>query len=256
MGKRLIYFSLLLCMALISACSSLSIRDPKDPWEGFNRQIFRFNETCDKVVLRPVAKIYDGTAPVFVRKGVSNFYANLRAVPVATNKLLQGDIVAAIEGLMRFMINLTFGLGGVNDIATQVDLPQHESDFGLTLAKWGMPSGPYLMLPLLGASTLRDTVGLFPEWFFASPTSYLRNTFFKVTLFGIFVVDARANLLNASDLLSKVAFDKYIFLREAYLQRRGELAASLTRKMDRFQGKEGGSNDFDENSDPYIEDSL
>lgn len=256
----------MLSMLLFSACSTTSIRDPKDPWEGVNRVVFQFNEACDKAVLSPIAKVYDRTLPFILRKGVSNFYANFRIISVTLNKLLQGDLISATESFMRMMINFTFGLGGVNDIATQIELPQYESDFGLTLAYWGVPSGPYLMLPIFGSSTLRDAFASVPEWLLGFPTDYVDGVLLRSLIFGIFVVNTRANLFPATDLLSKIAFDKYIFLREAYLQRRNSqyFLLSETNKLNAVNGNKiegknislnsSDSNNSDQSVDPYEED--
>lgn len=204
---------------MLAGCSTVRTPSPADPLEGFNRSVFAFNEGVDRAVLRPVAKAYVWALPQPVRSSVSNFFSNIGDVPVAANELLQGNFAAAGESVMRVVINTVFGVGGLFDVASQAKLPKHDADFGTTLGHYGVPPGPYLVLPLLGPSTVRDTVGLVPDWY-ARPTAYIDSWPITVTLTGIRVISLRASLLDTTDLLSDAALDKYSFLRDAYLQRR------------------------------------
>lgn len=193
--------------------------NPDDPLEGFNRRVFEFNEAVDQYVLKPVATTYQKITPSFIQTGVSNFFSNAGDAWTAVNNLLQGNVTDSANDVMRFAINTTFGIGGLIDIASAGGMPKHKADFGQTLGMWGVPSGPYVMLPVLGASTLRDTVALPIDWKGDIVNAKLpvpeRNT---ATVLKI--VDKRASLLQATSLIEEAALDKYIFIRGAYLQRR------------------------------------
>lgn len=210
--------TLALCVAvLLSGCATTG-KDPRDPWEGYNRQVTDFNLVLDEIVLEPVAKGYQAVLPGVVRAGVSNFFGNLGDVWSTANNLMQAKPRETTESLLRVGINSTLGLFGLIDVATELNIPRHKEDFGQTLGRWGVPPGPYLVLPVLGPSTLRDTVALPVDWkgdllniydiAVQSPLSVLR------------VVDKRANYLGAGNVLNAAALDKYTFIREAYLQRR------------------------------------
>jgi phospholipid-binding lipoprotein MlaA len=201
---------------LLSGCAG---PNPRDPYEGFNRAMFSFNDTVDTYALKPVATAYKNVLPSFVQTGVNNFFGNLADAWTAINNLLQGNGQAGMSDVSRFALNSTFGIVGLFDIASEAGLQKHKEDFGQTLGVWGVPSGPYLMLPLLGPSTVRDTVALPADfkgdiWEYKEPV-YIRNTGTVLR-----VVDARANLLDASSLLEDAALDRYEFIRDGYLQRR------------------------------------
>jgi phospholipid-binding lipoprotein MlaA len=201
---------------LLSACAG---PNPRDPYEGFNRAMFQFNDTVDQVALKPAATAYKAVLPTFVQTGVNNFFGNLSDVWSAVNNLLQGKGEAGMSDVTRVTLNSTFGLLGLLDIASEAGLQKHNEDFGQTLGRWGVPSGPYLMLPLLGPSTVRDTAALPLDisgdvWRYKEPL-YIRNIG-TVTR----VVDQRANLLDASTLLEDAALDRYEFIRDGFLQRR------------------------------------
>ncbi len=207
---------LLVAAALMTGCASLS---ETDPYEKFNRQVFRFNDAVDREALRPVASAYQVHTPAPLQAGVSNFFDNLADVWTGANNLLQGKAHDGLSDAARVLINSTLGLGGLFDIASQAGLPKHDEDFGQTLGHWGVPAGPFLMLPLLGPSTLRDATALPVElasdpWSRAAPAA--------LTLPGgmLRMVERRAGLLKASDLFDAAALDRYAFLRDAYLQRR------------------------------------
>jgi phospholipid-binding lipoprotein MlaA len=190
-----------------------------DPWQGYNRSMFGFNEAVDAKVLKPVAQTYRDVLPSPVRTGVSNVLGNLGDVWSVVNHLLQGKPASASAMTLRVMTNTVFGLGGLMDPATEMGLERQSEDFGQTLGRWGVGSGPYVVLPLLGASTLRDTVAL-PVDRKASPSKLAEDTAGALGITALQVVSVRAGLLSASAMLDDVALDKYSFMRDAYLARR------------------------------------
>lgn len=192
---------------------------PKDPWEGFNRAVFSFNETLDEAVLKPVAEGYRKVLPSPVRTGISNFLDNIGDVWSAANHLLQGKVMSAGAMTLRVATNTVFGLGGLLDPASEMGLERQPEDLGQTLGVWGVPPGPYVMLPFLGPSTLRDTVAT-PVDRYAGPTALVSSTPEVVGVASLQLVSTRAGLLGASNLLDQIALDKYGFLRDLYLSRR------------------------------------
>ncbi len=192
---------------------------PGDPWEGFNRKVFAFNEAVDDAVLRPVAEAYRDNVPRLVRSGVSNFLGNIGDLWSAANHFLQGKGQSGFEQGMRFLTNTLFGLGGLLDPASEMGLKRHAEDFGQTLGRWGLGPGPYLVLPLLGPSSVRDGIGRVPDM--AVSNGYFEDdvrTSVSLTLAG--ALDARAALLGVTGLADQVSLDKYSFFRQAYLSRR------------------------------------
>ncbi|KAF1044459.1 MAG: putative phospholipid-binding lipoprotein MlaA [Herbaspirillum frisingense] len=206
-----------LAAAALTGCATSN--NPNDPIEGFNRAMFSFNDTVDTVALKPAAQAYDAVVPDPVQHGVGNFFGNIGDLWSSINQLLQGRIEQGVSTFMRVAINTTFGLGGVLDVATEARLPREKSDFGQTLGKWGVGSGPYVVLPFFGPSTVRDTAGL-PVDMYGDLWTYKRPTRWRNVGSVIRVVDRRAQLLDASTLLEDAALDKYDFVRDAYLQRR------------------------------------
>ena len=196
-----------------------------DPFERFNRAMYTFNEKLDGYVLKPVAKGYRAVTPLPVRQGVSNFFGNLREPMVMINDALQGKFKAAASDLGRFLTNSTLGVLGIFDVATRFGLEKRNEDFGQTLAVWGVKEGPYLVLPLFGPSSLRDGAGLAGDYLTYPPT-YMEETSTAAKLFAVDVIDARTRYLDAGDILEQAtgAADPYIFVREAYRQRRQNLA--------------------------------
>ena len=192
--------------------------DPRDPWEGFNRASYKFNDTLDRAVAKPVAKGYKKVTPRFVRTGVSNFFSNLDTVPTILNDVLQGKIKQAGHDSGRFLLNSTVGLGGLFDPASAAGMERNDEDFGQTLGKWGVKSGPYLMLPILGPSTVRDAVAK-PVDSYSSPLNYLEDDSTRYILRGVEFLDLRADLLTLDDQIER-SYDKYAFIRNAWLQRR------------------------------------
>ncbi len=203
----------------LAGCATVTNPSPADPIEGFNRSMYTFNDTLDKTVMTPVAKGYRFAVPQPARDMVTNFFSNVGDVYNFANNLLQLEVTAAVQDLMRLTINTFLGVGGLVDFATPAGLPKHSQDFGVTLGKWGLPDGPYLVLPVLGPSTVRDSVGMAGNMFI-DPTSYINPTWVSYSIFGVRIVNTRANLLDASNLLEAAALDPYSFTRDAYLARR------------------------------------
>ena len=196
--------------------SPVSFAQTADPWEGMNRKIEAFNWQLDRVVLRPVASGYTKVTPKPARRGVSNFMDNMFYPLTLVNQFLQGKPGKGFSDTGRFMINSTVGVLGLFDPATKVGLPKNQEDFGQTFAVWGVGSGPFLMIPFLGPSTLRDGPSLFLDSQFFPPR-YFDNDWAKWGTAGLYFIDRRARLLDADSL---IAGDRYLFLRDAWLQRR------------------------------------
>ncbi|GAA0844170.1 MAG: ABC transporter [Cupriavidus sp.] len=204
---------------VLAGCATGPNANPADPLEPFNRGVSTFNDNLDKYALKPVAEGYQDYVPSPVRTAVGNFFSNVSDVYSAANNLLQGKPSRAAEDTMRVAINSVLGIGGLIDIATPAGLPKYKEDFGQTLGVWGMPSGPYLVLPLFGPSSVRDASGMVVDRFM-DPTSYISPWYAGLSLSAVRVVDGRAQLLGASNLIEAAALDKYAFLRDSYLQRR------------------------------------
>lgn len=205
-----------------SGCATTGGGDPRDPLERMNRGVLAFNDAADTVVFRPVARLYRKVTPRELRDMVRNFFNNLGDLAIGANNLLQGKPAEAASDVMRFAINTTFGLLGFIDVASEMRLEKHDEDFGQTLARWGIGDGPYLVLPILGPSTTRDTAAL-PVDFLGDPVSNHRPVDESNALFAVRIVQRRTDLLEASRTLEEAALDRYVFLREAYLQRRRSL---------------------------------
>lgn len=191
-----------------------------DPWESWNRKVFAFNEKLDENVLKPVATAYSELVPSPIRTGIGNFFGNIGDAWSAVNLMLQGRFKAGVEQGMRFAVNSTFGLAGVLDVATEAGLDKNSQDFGKTLGKWGMGTGAYIVWPLFGPSSVRDSLALPVDWQ-ASPAAFFDDGRKKVVITTLNIVNTRANFLRAGEMLEGIALDKYTFYRDAYLQRRG-----------------------------------
>lgn len=230
MNKLVLLFSLL---TLLNGCATVQgPADPQDPFESYNRAIYQFNDGFDRYLLKPVAEGYANVTPDPVQKGISNFFSNLDDVIVIINDLLQFKVGQAVSDTGRFLINSTLGVFGFIDWASDMGLEKHNEDFGQTLGYWGVPSGPYFMLPFLGPSTIRDTPGLAVDESYFNPIyNDLENGFptqsrEEADMWGMTIIkaiDTRANLLQAEEMIEEAALDRYIFIREAYLQRRQSL---------------------------------
>lgn len=187
-----------------------------DPWEGFNRVVFKFNDTLDTYALKPIAQGYQFITPPFLEDGIHNMYRNVGDVRNLANNVLQVKPHAAGVDTARLLMNTIIGVGGFFDVGTKMGLQRNDEDFGQTLGYWGLSSGPYLVLPLLGPSTVRDALGIYPDSY-AEPYRYMHDVSARNTVAGMKIIDARANLLSAEKLITG---DKYIFIRNAYLQSR------------------------------------
>lgn len=205
-------------------CASLppgAKRDPRDPWERMNRTTFKVNMALDHAILRPIARGYEKVTPHPVRTGVSNFMDNLSYPVTMGNDLLQLKFKPFAQATGRFLLNTTVGVGGIFDPATKVGLPKREEDLGQTFAYWGVPKGPYFVIPILGPSDVRDGITRVGDTYM-SPLQYVRNNYVKYGIYGVEVVDIRYRLLPQDHLLDE-AYDPYTFLKNAYLQRRDYL---------------------------------
>ncbi len=211
----LVVFSL----GVVSGCATTSSPpSTKDPFEKVNRVILELNLRSDRVILKPITRAYTRVVPSPIRTGVHNFFSNLWQPMTVVNDVLQGKLGYAARDTSRFLINTTFGIFGIFDPASKLELPEHREDFGQTLAVWGIPSGPYLVLPFLGSSNLRDSSGLVAQFAYADAVSYMDSP--EIYYAGLLrLVDARAQLLGADDILD-LQSDKYLFIRENYRQQR------------------------------------
>lgn len=209
----------LMLATLLTACASGPNANPRDPLEPMNRKVTEFNDAVDAAVLKPVANVYQKVAPDPVRTGVNNFFENLRDVWSFINATLQLRPREAAENFMRFNVNTVFGLGGILDVASEMGIERTRLDFGQTLGRWGVPSGPYLVLPIFGPSTVRDTAGLSIESS-GDLVMGIADVSTRNSLYALRAVETRANLLRATTLLEGAALDKYSFTRDLYLQRR------------------------------------
>ncbi len=213
-----------LCIVLLSLglegcqrCAAAPVQNP-DRFECLNRSVYAFNKASDRVLIRPAARAYAALIPRPLQRAVSNFFQNLGDIPSAGNDLLQGNLSGMCSDLGRFLINSTWGLGGLIDWAGMKGVPARKQDFGLTLAKWGYTQSSYLVLPFLGPSTVRDGIGRMVTYEMSIPAR-LRSVRVRNELFGLYVLSTRASLLKIDSALHD-AVDEYIFVREAYLQHR------------------------------------
>ncbi|MEO7813040.1 MAG: VacJ family lipoprotein [Usitatibacter sp.] len=212
--------ALLLTSLLLAGCATTG-GTPADPWEGLNRKTYAFNDALDRAVLKPVAQGYQKIIPAPAREGVNNFFENLEDIGTSLNNFLQGKPGQGFSDAGRFVVNTVLGVLGLWDVATPMGLEKHYEDFGQTLGRWGVGPGPYLVLPLLGPSTLRDAPAkaVDPSWYYSN-SRLLDN---GKEYWGFWTLDkvrTRANLLQSEKLLDEAALDKYTFIRDAWLQRR------------------------------------
>jgi len=215
---------LLLCLLVLSGCATVPQDQvtAEDPWQSYNRAVFKFNAGLDRTVLKPAAKGYRWVMPGFAEKGVSNFFANLGDISNSFNNLLQGKIKAAGSDSLRFLLNSTFGIGGLFDHASDVGLVKHEEDFGQTLAVWGVPSGPYMMVPVLGPNTVRDSSSFLVDQALY-PLNYLEDDTTRMSLLALRIVNTRYTVLKVEESTGINAYDDYAQMRDVYLQRRKHL---------------------------------
>lgn len=212
-------------LLLLQGCATgpnASSGNPADPLEPFNRTVFKFNDELDRAVIKPVAVVYRDVTPSLVRRGVTNFFGNISDIWSLANNVLQFHGTDATDSLFRVTVNTFWGLGGVFDVASEMKIPRHSEDFGQTLGVWGVAPGPYLVLPVLGPSTVRDSVGTLVD-VNGNLVSRSKDVPLRNSLSVLGVVNLRANFLGAGDVLDEAALDKYSFAREIYLQRRRSL---------------------------------
>ena len=220
-------------ITLITGCASV---DNRDPLEGINRGVYKFNDVSDKAVFKPIAGAYKAVMPSPIRTGVNNFFANLRTFVTSINQVLQFKFNKAAESAGRFVINSTIGIAGLFDVASKQGIPQYKEDFGQTLGYWGVGSGAYLVVPFIGPSTVRDGTALVAESMTIDPIGYIDDPRTRNIVLGTMFIDARAAMLPGSDLLDEAALDPYSFMRDAYLQRRANQVADgvVAKKDDGF----------------------
>jgi phospholipid-binding lipoprotein MlaA len=238
-GWRRAVLTIALCAGM-AGCATSS--NPKDPFEKFNRAMFAFNDKVDQVALKPAATTYRQVLPGFVQTGVANFFGNLADAWSAVNNLLQGKGQDGMSDVTRFAVNSTLGLVGVLDIASEAGLQKHNEDFGQTLGSWGVASGPYLMLPLLGPSTVRDAT-VIPLDIAADPWAYKNPVAVRNVGIAVRAVDQRAAVLEASNLMEEAALDRYEFIRDGFLQRRESRIFDGESRRKKKGDKDGGGSD-------------
>ncbi|MDX1823791.1 MAG: VacJ family lipoprotein [Thiohalomonadales bacterium] len=235
-----------ICLVLLAGCASVpGPPDERDPFESYNRAMYSFNDTVDKAVVRPVAQAYKDYLPNIVQTGITNFFDNIGDLNVMVNNLLQLKIEHAVSDFGRILWNSTVGIFGLIDVASHMGLPKHDEDFGQTFAVWGMPEGPYIVLPLLGPSTGRDTLGWVGD-IYIDPLFEIKDNNTYWGLVALRFIDTRAELLSASRILEQAAIDPYIFVRDAYLQHRRNLIYDGNPPLDK-------SMQFDPNADADLE---
>lgn len=225
MMKR--FFLLLVVAALTGCAATKGPPNPADPWEGMNRSVYAFNDTVDRVVFEPVAQLYAFITPRPVRTCIRNMYLNISEIWSAINSSLQQRHVDAINTMGRFMLNTTMGLGGCIDVASDNGQPRIPNDFGITLGVWGIPQGPYLVLPIVGSSSVRDGVGSVGDLLGnqIATIGEIPNVRLRNSLWGLEVVVRREALLTVTETVDRTALDPYSFIRDAYLQRRAAMVS-------------------------------
>lgn len=213
--------ALVLVGFLLGGCASSG--NPRDPFEPVNRVVYSINDGLDRAIAKPVAEGYRAVVPELARSGVTNFFSNLEDVWIMLNNLLQGKVESALDDMARVLVNSTVGLFGVVDVASDLGISKHNEDFGQTLGRWGVGSGPYVVLPFLGSSTLRDALGRGLVDMQGDIVRQLDRVPTRNSLLVTRLINTRANLLDASRIVEEAALDKYSFTRDAYLQRRENL---------------------------------
>ncbi len=221
-ARKALWLMMAVTLVLLAGCATGPNANPHDPLEPMNREVAKFNDGLDSVVLKPVATAYKKVTPSLVRTGVSNFFNNISDVGSLINNAMQLKAEATGEMVIRVSFNTVFGFGGLFNLAGELGVERHPEDFGQTLGHWGVPSGPYVVLPLLGPSTIRDAAATYVDYKY-DVTSY-RDPIETRTALGVLrIVNTRANLLSLGTMLEEAALDKYSFTRDAYLQRRRSL---------------------------------
>ncbi len=223
--------------------STRSPKDPEDPYETYNRKVFKFNLAVDRHIYRPVARAYDKITPKPVHRGITNFFSNINDITAIADDILQFNFPWAASDTGRVVINSTLGVGGLFDAASHMGLKKHNQDFGLTMAKWGVRESPYLMVPFFAPSTPRDFLGSLVDYQFLSVYPYINPNYARYAVYGLYLVNQRAAYLSTDKLVDE-AFDPYIFVRNAYMQkRRAEINKVLGKDPDAESGEETQSDD-------------
>jgi phospholipid-binding lipoprotein MlaA len=211
-----------LALASLAGCATSPDADPRDPFEPFNRAVYQFNDVVDEAVARPVATAYRDVVHVQIRDRVRNFFSNIGDVFIGVNNVLQGKFYEGLEDFARVAFNSTLGIFGIHDVASEMGIEKHNEDFGQTFGRWGAIEGPYLVLPIFGSSTVRDGLG-FALDVYTDPLEQVRPINARNSLVALRLTGTRADLLDASRILEQAALDRYVFQRDAYLQRRRSL---------------------------------
>lgn len=219
---------------LLAGCATTGEGDPRDPFEGWNRGVYKFNDKFDDVLARPVAQTYEDFMPREIRSRVRNFFANLADPFIGVNNMLQGKVSEGLDDWTRFILNTTVGLVGIHDVATDFGLEKHNEDFGQTFGRWGAGTGPYLVLPIFGSSNLRDGIGLAAD-IYTDPLGEVRPIDVRNSAIAARAVQVRADLLGASRILQEAALDRYVFQRDAHLQRRRSLVYDGRPPREKFE---------------------
>lgn len=212
--------SVALCMLFLSACATTNALDERDPWEGFNRGVYSFNESMDRVLFNPVGRVYNAITPEFIDTSVSNFFSNLGQLSVIANDILQLKFDQTVNDTVRLFLNSTVGLLGFLDVSSSAGLHSSDEDFGQTLAHWGVSPGPYLVVPFFGPSTVRDVTGYVVDRGVFSPIFYLEDDLTRAGLLTLEFVDFKSDLLSTDDLIAEAALDEYEFIKNAYFEKR------------------------------------
>jgi phospholipid-binding lipoprotein MlaA len=208
----------LACANLMTGCASTAA-NPQDRFESYNRAMFDFNDKVDAAVLKPVATAYADATPQFVQTGVGNFFGNINDVPTALNNFLQARVGNGASDVVRVLLNSTVGLAGLIDVATPIGLPKHDQDFGQTLGRWGVPSGPYIVLPLIGPTMTRDALAMTVD-FETDPWGYVYPVRLRNSGIAVRLIDHRVYMLGTTTLVEDAALDRYEFVRDSYIQKR------------------------------------
>lgn len=243
--KLMTQLGCLVLLATVAGCATTA-KDPQDPLEGWNRGVQTFNDKLDDYAMKPVAKGYQWITPTFVDQGVSNFFSNINDIGVTINDLLQFKIgQTGLDG-SRFIVNTIAGVAGFIDVAAMIDLPKHNEDFDQTMGVWGIPAGPYLVLPFFGPSSPRGVGGLIGDAAM-NPISYIDSGAISSGLFGLNAVDLRADNLTSEKIATEAAVDRYAFFKSAYFQHRDYLI---------HDGNVPEGSDYLEVDDDFNEDNL
>lgn len=229
-------FIYIIMLALLNACATTQSNDARDPWEGWNRKVQSFNDGLDDYAMKPVAKGYRWIMPSFVDTAISNVFSNINDIGVTINDFLQGKFLQSGLDGSRFLVNTTAGIGGLIDVASMIDLPKHNEDFGQTLGFWGVPTGPYLVLPFFGPSSPRGAVGLVGDAAM-NPISYLGSPYISGGAFAVNTIDKRADNLGTEKIADEAAtFGRYEFFKNAYISQRKSLV--LDGEIDEEEGND------------------